>query len=241
MRRPRMHMSREAQDALRKPLQLLRAELKATTEFPAHVLEAAMKAVDDVRLPDKDAPHLPLFTIDPPTSKDLDQAMHLERRSGGGYRVHYAIADVAAFAKAGSALDAEAHDRIETLHFPDLKVPLHPPSISEGPAGLLPGRAVPALLCQHDLDADGNVIRSTVSRAKVRSQAKLSYAKVQQVINTDAEDNDPKEGTVHLADPAVMGKITSGSKLDLGANVQAKLIRADPLFSGREKVLFDVV
>ncbi|MFF5790172.1 RNB domain-containing ribonuclease [Streptomyces sp. NPDC012693] len=182
MRRRQMHMSREAQDALLQALQQLRAELKAPTEFPAHVLEAAKDAVDEVELPHKDATHLPLFTIDPPTSKDLDQAMHLERRPGGGYRVHYAIADVAAFVKPGGPLDAEAHDRIETLYFPDLKVPLHPPSISEGPASLLPNQVVPALLWQHDLDADGNVIDSTVSRAKVRSLAKLDYAGVQQDI-----------------------------------------------------------
>ncbi|MFE2559974.1 RNB domain-containing ribonuclease [Streptomyces sp. NPDC059352] len=182
MRRRLMHMSREAQDALLKALQELRAELKAPTEFPAHVLEAADAAKAAVRLPDKDATHLPLFTIDPPASKDLDQAMYLERRPGGGYRVHYAIADVAAFVKAGSPLDAEARDRIETLYFPDLKVPLYPPSISEGPASLLPDQVVPALLWQHDLDADGNVTDSTVSRAKVRSRAKLSYAGVQQDI-----------------------------------------------------------
>ncbi|CAM5461751.1 Ribonuclease R [Streptomyces narbonensis] len=139
--------------------------------------------MDELQLPEKDATRLPLFTIDPPESRDLDQAMHLERRPGGGYRVYYAIADVAAFVKAGSALDAEAHDRIETLYFPDLKVPLYPPLISEGPASLLPGQVVPALLWQHDLDAEGNVTGSHVSRAKVSSQAKLSYAEVQRKID----------------------------------------------------------
>ncbi|MER5202487.1 RNB domain-containing ribonuclease [Streptomyces sp. NPDC002825] len=183
MRRRRMHMSREAQDALLPALQQLRAELKTPTEFPAHVLEAAEDAKAAVRLPDKNATHLPLFTIDPPDSRDLDQAMYLERRPGGGYRVHYAIADVAAFVKPGSPLDAEARDRIETLYFPDLKVPLHPPSISEGPASLLPDQIVPALLWQHDLDADGNVTDSTVSRAKVRSRAKLNYQGVQHDID----------------------------------------------------------
>ncbi|MFF0428583.1 RNB domain-containing ribonuclease [Streptomyces sp. NPDC004520] len=183
MRRRRMHMSREAQDALLKALQQLREELKTPTEFPAHVLEAAEAAKAAPKLPDKDATDLPLFTIDPPTSKDLDQAMHLERRPGGGYRVYYAIADVAAFVKPGSPLDAEAHDRIETLYFPDLKVPLYPPSISEGPASLLPDQVVPALLWQHDLDAHGGVTGSTVSRAKVRSRAKLDYQGVQQAID----------------------------------------------------------
>ncbi|MBT2466409.1 RNB domain-containing ribonuclease [Streptomyces sp. ISL-66] len=183
MRRRQMHMSDEAQAALLSALQELRTELKIPTKFPKRVLAAADEAVAKAQPPAEDRTDLPLFTIDPPTSKDLDQAMHLERRPGGGYRVHYAIADVAAFVEAGRPLDAEAHDRIETLYFPDLKVPLYPPVISEGPASLLPGQVVPALLWQHDLDAYGKVTASSVGRAKVCSQAKLNYQGVQQDID----------------------------------------------------------
>ncbi|MFH9727569.1 hypothetical protein ACH4M4_32080 [Streptomyces sp. NPDC017254] len=50
MRRSQMHMSSEAQDALLTALQQLRAELKATTDFPAHVLEAAEAAKAAARL-----------------------------------------------------------------------------------------------------------------------------------------------------------------------------------------------
>ncbi|MGW7455638.1 RNB domain-containing ribonuclease [Streptomyces sp. NPDC054787] len=183
MRRRQMHMSDEAQAALLSALQELRTELKVPTTFPKRVLAAADQALTAERPPAEDRTDLPLFTIDPPTSKDLDQAMHLERRPGGGYRVYYAIADVAAFVEAGKPLDAEAHDRIETLYFPDLKVPLYPPVISEGPASLLPGQVVPAQLWQHDLDAYGKVTASSVARAKVCSQAKLNYEGVQQDID----------------------------------------------------------
>ncbi|MEU1464674.1 RNB domain-containing ribonuclease [Streptomyces sp. NPDC005727] len=190
MQRRPMHMSAEAQDALRTALEELRAELKVPLSFPKRVLKAADKAAGEARLPDKDATHLPFFTIDPPTSKDLDQAMHLERRPGGGYRVYYAIADVAAFVRAGSPLDIEAHDRIETLYFPDLKVPLHPPVLSEGAASLLPNKDRPALLWQHDLDAHGNLTDSSVSRAVIRSRAQLDYAGAQQAIeNGTAEES----------------------------------------------------
>lgn len=178
-----MHMSDEAQAVLLSALQELRTELKIPTTFPKRVLSAADEAAAKPPPPAQDRTDLPLFTIDPPTSKDLDQAMHLERRAGGGYRVHYAIADVAAFVEAGRPLDTEAHDRIETLYFPDLKVPLYPPVISEGPASLLPGQVVPALLWQHDLDAYGKVTASSVGRAKVCSQAKLHYQGVQQAID----------------------------------------------------------
>lgn len=177
-----MHLSGAAEAALRTALKQLRTELEVPTAFPVHVLAAADAAVAAPRLPDEDATHLPFFTIDPPESRDLDQAMYLERRSGGGFRVHYAIADVAAFVTPGGALDAEAHARVETLYFPDGKVPLHPPVISEGAASLLPDRVVPALVWQHDLDAEGEVTQSSVRRALVRSRAKLDYAYVQQAI-----------------------------------------------------------
>ncbi|THA40720.1 RNB domain-containing ribonuclease [Streptomyces sp. A1547] len=182
-RRP-MHMSEAAKAALRSAFQKLRTDLHAPKAFPPTVLEAADAAAHAPRLPDKDATHLPLFTIDLPTSKDLDQAMYLERRSGGGFRVYYAIADVAAFVAPDGALDTEAHKRIVTLYFPDGKVPLHPPALSEGAASLLPYQTVPALLWQHDLDAHGEVTASHVSRALVRSRDKLDYAGVQHAIDS---------------------------------------------------------
>ncbi|MER5933245.1 RNB domain-containing ribonuclease [Streptomyces sp. NPDC002054] len=183
MPRHPMHLSADAEAALRTALKQLRTELEVPPAFPAHVLEAADAAVAAPHLPDEDATYLPFFTIDPPSSKDLDQAMYLERRPGGGFRVHYAIADVAAFVTPGGALDAEAHERVETLYFPDGKVALHPPVISEGAGSLLPDRTVPALLWQHDLDAAGEVTHSHVRRALVRSRAKLNYAGVQQDID----------------------------------------------------------
>ncbi|MFJ1567468.1 RNB domain-containing ribonuclease [Streptomyces erythrochromogenes] len=182
-RRP-MRMSEAAKAALATALKKLRTDLQAPSGFPDPVLAAAEAAARTPRLPDKDATDLPLFTIDPPDSKDLDQAMYLERRPGGGFRVHYAIADVAAFVTAGDVLDAEARKRIVTLYLPDGKVPLHPPVLSEGAASLLPNQKVPALLWEHDLDAHGEVTRSSVSRALVRSRAKLDYAGVQQAIDS---------------------------------------------------------
>ncbi|NEB02638.1 RNB domain-containing ribonuclease [Streptomyces sp. SID13726] len=159
----------------------LRTELGVPSDFPPEVLAEAAgtpppKAYDD-------ATDLPLFTIDPPTSMDLDQAMHLSRR-GTGYRVRYAIADVAAFVVPGSALDAETHRRVMTLYFPDSRVPLHPPVLGEGAASLLPDQVRPAALWTIDLDADGRTVAADVRRALVRSRAKLDYEGVQRAINS---------------------------------------------------------
>jgi exoribonuclease R len=114
------------------------------------------------------------MTIDPPGARDLDQAMHIERR-GDGHRIHYAIADVGAFVAPGSALDAEAMSRALTLYAPDRKVPLHPPVLSEGAASLLPGEWRPAVVWTLDLDGAGELTSTAVARAQVRSVAQHTY------------------------------------------------------------------
>ncbi|MER6676084.1 RNB domain-containing ribonuclease [Streptomyces sp. NPDC000983] len=168
---------------LRAALTALRAELDIPETFPPQVLAEAERAARDPLLPVTDATDIPLFTLDPPTSTDLDQAMHLSRH-GGGYRVRYAIADVAAFVTPGSALDAEAHRRVTTLYFPDTRIPLHPALLSEGAASLLPGQTRPAALWTIDLDADGRPLAVDVRRALVRSRAKLDYTAVQSEIDS---------------------------------------------------------
>src|SRR5699024_8902046 len=104
-----------------------------------------------------DATDLPLVTVDPPGARDLDQAVLLERRGRGGFRVHYAIADVAAFVRPGGALDRETRRRGQTLYLPDGNIPLHPRVLSEDAGSLLPNRVRPAVLWRIDLAEDGAV------------------------------------------------------------------------------------
>ncbi|MFD7320982.1 RNB domain-containing ribonuclease [Streptomyces sp. NPDC059875] len=181
---PRRHIHvTGAAEGLRAALRALRTRMQVPDSFPPAVLAEAEAAAASPRLPEYDATDIPLFTIDPPDSRDLDQAMHLARRPGGGYRVHYAIADVAAFVTAGGEVDKEAHRRVETLYFPDEKIPLHPQVLSEGAASLLPDQTVPALLWRIDLDDYGVQVAADVRRARVRSRLRLDYAGAQQLID----------------------------------------------------------
>ncbi|MCZ2830642.1 RNB domain-containing ribonuclease [Modestobacter sp. VKM Ac-2986] len=161
------------------PLDLaaIRAEAGVPTEFPADVLAEADRVATTSPLPDHDETDLPLVTIDPPGARDLDQAVHLTR-TATGYRVSYAIADVGAFVPLGSAIDAEARRRGQTVYCPDGRTPLHPPQLSEGAASLLPGQLRPAALWTIDLDADGEVTTVDLRRARVRSRAQLDYESV---------------------------------------------------------------
>ena len=153
-------------------------EVDAPGGFPADALAEAERAAASPRLPEHDRTDLPLVTIDPPGSRDLDQAVGFARLPRG-YRVWYAIADVAAFVDPGSALDAAVLERGVTLYAPHARVPLHPPVLGEDAASLLPGVVRPALLWTLDLDADGALAGTDVRRALVRSGARLDYAEVQ--------------------------------------------------------------
>jgi exoribonuclease R len=161
----------------------LRRELGLPDEFPEAVLAEAGAAAGGTRLPERDLTGVEFVTIDPATSRDLDQAMHLGRRAGGGYRVQYAIADVAAYVRPGGPLEAESWVRGQTIYLPDGRVPLHPPVLSEDAVSLLPDGDRAAVVWTIDLDSDGETVSVRLERARVRSRAKLDYAGVQRQID----------------------------------------------------------
>ncbi len=163
---------------LREGFAAIRAELGVPSAFPPEVTEAATRAAAQPLSAYPDLTDVPFVTIDPPGSKDLDQALNLERHAAG-FRVRYAIADVAAFVRAGDPVDVEARSRGQTLYAPDGRTPLHPSELSEGAASLLPGVDRLALVWDLSLDSAGELIGVDVARALVRSRERLDYAGVQ--------------------------------------------------------------
>ncbi len=124
---------------------------------------------------------VPFVTVDPPGARDLDQALHIQR-SGDGHRLHYAIADVAAFVQPGDAADRHAWEQGVTLYHADRQEPLYPDVVER--ASLLPGEERPAVVWRIDLDARGAVAATDVRRARIRSTAQLAYADVPEATMT---------------------------------------------------------
>ena len=186
---PRQHLRLAAPDAVEIEASLteLRRQLKIPVGFPDEVVDDAKRAIATLELPEADETAIEFVTIDPPESKDLDQALHIERR-GSGYRVRYAIADVAAFVAPGSPLDEEAHRRGVTLYAPDGNTRLYPPELSEGAASLLPGELRPALVWTMDVDETGEGTEVRVRKARVRSRKKLDYGGVQHALDDGSAD-----------------------------------------------------
>ena len=183
----RLLASPRAESELRAAFQQIRDDLQVPREFPADVLAEAEQAAAAPSLPSTDLTDVPFVTVDPAGSKDLDQAMHLEQRPGGGFRLHYAIADVGGFVRPGGALDREAHARGLTIYCPDDRVPLTPTALSEGAASLLAGVDRPAVVWTIDVDSSGEGTAVEVRRALVRSRAQLSFDEAQRLVDSGTD------------------------------------------------------
>ena len=96
-----------------------------------------------------------MITIDGASSKDLDDAVSLERDGLGRWVLGVHIADVSHYVRPGSALDLEAWERGTSVYFADQVVPMLPRELSNGICSLNPrvDRLAPVL--RHDPDAGG--------------------------------------------------------------------------------------
>lgn len=170
-------------------LAALRDELELPGDFPEAVEAEARAAVAARELPDLDLTDVEFCTIDPAGSRDLDQALAIDR-DGDGWIVQYAIADVASLVPLGGAIDAEARRRGQTLYALDGRIPLHPIAISEDAGSLLPGETRGALVWELAVGADGVTRSARLRRARVRSRRQWSY--------TEAQDRAAEDATLGL-------------------------------------------
>src|SRR3954469_18378449 len=164
-------------DALRAGFREVRREADVPEGFAPDVVAEAEAAAATAPAGERERGDVPFVTIDPPGSRDLAQALRIERR-GDGHRVRYAIADVSPFVAGGGALDRDTHARGVTVYAPDETAPLPPPVLSEGAPSLLPGEWRPAVVWTFDLDATGAQTDVAVRRAEVRSAAQHTYEDV---------------------------------------------------------------
>lgn len=182
-------MAGEDRGAVERALTAARAEFGIREGFPAEVLAAADEAA--ARVPTAagraDRRDLPLVTVDPPGSRDLDQALYVTEEPDGGMRLWYAIADVGFFVDRGGVIEAEAWKRGLTFYGPDCKEPLYPPVLSTGAASLLPDQDRPCILFEFALDAQANVTGASVAPALVRSRAQLTYGEVTDAVEGQSD------------------------------------------------------
>ncbi|UYG06476.1 exoribonuclease II [Halomonas sp. M4R1S46] len=168
-------------------------ELVAKTDDPAvpwrvtlarHALEQECPdAGDDWPLRDEglereDLTAEPFFTIDGEKTRDMDDALRIEPRAEGGWRLTVAIADPTAYVEEGHAADLEARTRAFTVYLPGQNVTMLPEQLADDLCSLWEDRDRPVLACRLDIEADGGLGDYRFFAATARSHAKLVYDRV---------------------------------------------------------------
>jgi len=168
--------------------------------WPEAVIKEARKLKPEVEEKDKekriDLRHLPFVTIDGEDARDFDDAVYCEKNSSrwklfsGGWKLYVAIADVSHYVKVGSALDAEATERGNSVYFPERVVPMLPEELSNGLCSLNPHVDRLAMVCEMSMSKSGQLVDYQFYEAVIHSHARLTYNKVSYML----EDPKGSEG-----------------------------------------------
>nr|WP_298378319.1 exoribonuclease II [uncultured Halomonas sp.] len=132
----------------------------------------------DEGLERKNLTDTPFFTIDGENTRDMDDALYIESRASGGWRLSVAIADPTGYVAEGHAVDLEAQTRAFTVYLPGQNVTMLPEALADDLCSLKEGQERPVLVCELNIAADGSLGDYRFFAATVRSHARLIYDKV---------------------------------------------------------------
>lgn len=134
-----------------------------------------------------DLRELPIFTIDGADTKDIDDAISIER-TPKGFKLGVHIADVSYYVKKGSALDKEARQRGTSVYIADMVIPMLPKELSNGICSLNPGEERLAFSCLMELDNNGEINKFRFAKTLIKSRVKGVYSEVNKILAGEADE-----------------------------------------------------
>lgn len=134
-----------------------------------------------------------IFTIDGADTKDIDDAVSIEK-TGSGYRLGVHIADVSHYVKEGSELDKDAFMRGTSIYYADRVIPMLPPALSNGICSLNPCEDRLAFSCLMEISEEGKLLKYKFSKTVIRSRVKGVYSEINQILaNRETPESIPHE------------------------------------------------
>ena len=166
---------------------------KLPRNFPREVLEEASR-IKDLRPETEDAGRLDLrkkfiFTCDPVTARDYDDALSLETDRRGNRILGVHIADVSHYVRPGSAIDREAYRRSTSVYLCDRVVPMLPEALCNGVCSLVPGEDRLAFSVFMTFDKNGEMTKREFAKSVIRSKARFTYEEVMKIISGDSRSS----------------------------------------------------
>ncbi len=150
-------------------------------DFPPEVMQRLQQIAGPARETEpsiRDQRQLVWCSIDNDSSKDLDQLTVAERLPDGRVKVLVAIADVDAVVKQATPIDSHAAFNTTSVYTTAEIFPMLPERLSTDLTSLGEANERLAVVVEMIVSADGTVQESTVYRALVKNQAKLTYNEV---------------------------------------------------------------
>ena len=183
-----------------------------------------------------DLTHLPLVTIDGETAKDFDDAVYCER-SGKGYRLVVAIADVSHYVRDGDALDRDARERGTSVYFPRRVIPMLPEKLSNELCSLKPAVDRLCMVCDMAISAHGEIGSYSFYPAVMHSRARLTYTQVWDWLSRrqHSKDNDVRALAPHLENLYALYKVLAAARAKRGA-LDFETIELELKFDDRGKI-----
>uniref|UniRef100_A0A7N6C109 DIS3-like exonuclease 2 n=1 Tax=Anabas testudineus TaxID=64144 RepID=A0A7N6C109_ANATE len=124
-----------------------------------------------------------IFTIDPATARDLDDALSCKQLPDGNFEVGVHIADVSYFVEEGNALDAIASKRATSVYLVQMVIPMLPRLLCEELCSLNPLTDRLTFSVIWKITPEGKILSEWFGRSVIRSCVKLSYDHAQSMIN----------------------------------------------------------
>ena len=130
---------------------------------------------------------LPIFTIDGADTKDIDDAISVERIENG-YKLGVHIADVSHYVTEGSPLDNDAFERGTSVYIADKVIPMLPKELSNGICSLNPGVDRLAFSCIMEISNKGTVKKYKFAKTVIRSRVQGVYSEVNAILDNTANE-----------------------------------------------------
>jgi len=208
-------------------------------EWPDAVLAeaAALEAepLEADKLHRVDLRKLPFVTIDGEDAQDFDDAVYCEEGKGGTWRLWVAIADVSHYVRPGSALDAEAALRGNSVYFPGRVVPMLPEALSNGLCSLKPLVDRLAMVCEMQLDGDGVLAKYRFYEAVIHSHARLTYTQVGEVLANGSHPQVDQRRVADLRRLHNLYKVLRAARDERGA-IDFDTVETRIIFDERRKI-----